>query len=88
MIETVEITMADLERCLRQRLRFEVGRAKINARRHAALATATAAVRTEYDRDLIAKHPPRGRILRIARRLHMTRQTVGRIVGELLKCPP
>jgi hypothetical protein len=83
----IGITVADLERIVRQRVRYEVGRAKINAKRRAALETRTAAVRREYDRDLIAKHPAHGRTVRLARKLHIPRSTVARILSQLLKCP-
>jgi len=86
MIETHSITIADLERTIRQRVRFEAGRAKVNAQRKARLATSTALIRAALDVDLIAQYPPHGRATRIARRLRMKRSTVARILASLLKC--
>jgi hypothetical protein len=86
MIETFHITVADLERTVRQRVRFEAGRAKINAKSKARLATATNAIREALDRDLIVGRPAHGRVTRIARELEMKRPTVSRIL-KILMCP-
>jgi AraC-like DNA-binding protein len=86
MTETIALTIDDIERAVRQRLRFEAGRAKINAKRSAALRASTDAIRAALDRDLLAERPPRGRAKRIARALHMPRSTTARILADLLKC--
>ncbi len=83
---TIALTIDDIERAVRQRLRFEAGRAKINAQRSAALRASTDAVRAQLDRDVLAERPVHGRATRIARALRMKRSTVQRILADMMKC--
>ena len=83
MIETIGLTIADLELAVRLRRAFDKGLAVTNAHRHALLETRTSAIRAALDVDIIDGKPVRGRPGRIARKLGMNRRTVDRILAAL-----
>jgi hypothetical protein len=68
-VTTIPVTLALLAAVVRQGEGFDKGRGSAAAIARARLAPATALVRRELDRDVIAGHTAHGRATRISKRL-------------------
>jgi DNA invertase Pin-like site-specific DNA recombinase len=82
---TVNLTAADIERAVRQRLAFDEGRQRGIERARAAVAPRVRAVRAAIDRDTLGGYGERGRATRIAKALHIPRSTASRILLRLMR---
>jgi len=85
MTATGTISIADILAAVRQRDGFDKGRAVSIANTKARLSEPTAAIRREYDFDLMAGYPRRGCATRIARKLGYDRRFTARVLARLLK---